>query len=40
VVPGVTLTLLKAGNPVIVAKGGARIAIGAAAASSIEIEEV
>lgn len=37
-VPGVSLTVLKPHGPAIVALGGARIAIGQAAAQSIEIE--
>ena len=37
-VPGVSLTVLKPHGPAIVSLGGARIAIGKAAAQSIEIE--
>ena len=37
-VPGVSLTVLKPHGPAIVALGGARIAIGQAAAQSVEIE--
>lgn len=40
IVPGVTLTVLKPANPSIVAMGGARIAIGTAAAESVQIEVV
>ena len=38
VVPGVTLTVLKAHGPAIVSLGGARIAVGKGAAQSVEIE--
>ena len=38
VVPGVTLTVVKPEEPVIVSLGGARIAIGRSAANSIELE--
>ncbi len=38
VVPGVSLTVLKPHGPAIVTMGGARIAIGKAAAQSVEIE--
>jgi Fe2+ transport system protein FeoA len=38
VVPGVVLTVLKPKGPMVVSMGGARIAIGAAAAESVEIE--
>lgn len=38
IVPGVLLTVLKPHSPAIVTLGGARIAIGLDAASSIEIE--
>ena len=38
VVPGVLLTVLKPHGPAIVTLGGARIAIGKAAAQSVEIE--
>ena len=37
-VPGVSLTVLKPHGPAIVSLGGARIAIGEAAAQSVEIE--
>lgn len=37
-VPGVSLTVLKPHGPAIVSLGGARIAIGRAAAQSVEIE--
>lgn len=37
-VPGVSLTVLKQHGPSIVSLGGARIAIGKAAAQSVEIE--
>lgn len=40
VVPGVVLTVLKPKGPLVVSMGGARIAIGAAAADSVEIEVV
>lgn len=40
VVPGVVLTVLKPRGPSVVAMGGARIAIGAAAAEAVEIEVV
>lgn len=38
VVPGAVLTVLKPKGPSVVSMGGARIAIGAAAAESVEIE--
>jgi Fe2+ transport system protein FeoA len=38
IVPGVLLTVLKPHSPAIVTLGGARIAIGQDAATSIEIE--
>jgi Fe2+ transport system protein FeoA len=38
IVPGVLLTVLKPHSPTIVTLGGARIAIGQDAATSIEIE--
>jgi Fe2+ transport system protein FeoA len=38
VVPGVMLTVVKPHTPAIVSMGGARIAIGKAAAQSVEIE--
>jgi Fe2+ transport system protein FeoA len=38
VVPGVLLTVVKPHTPAIVSMGGARIAIGKAAAQSVEIE--
>lgn len=37
-VPGVSLTVVKAHGPAIVSLGGARIAIGKGAAQSVEIE--
>ena len=40
VVPGVLLTVLKPHSPAIVSLGGARIAIGHAAANSVEIEVI
>lgn len=38
IVPGVLLTVVKPHGPAIVSLGGARIAIGASAAASVEVE--
>lgn len=40
VVPGVTLTVLRAHGPALIVKDGARIAIGPAAAGAVEVEAI